>query len=426
MVSRFGVIADDFTGANDTGAQFEKYGLTTIVLTDPAKIQGITLKPQVLVIDTESRADSQKLASKKSREAALALKLANVKLMYKKIDSTLRGNIGIEIDVIMDELSLDVTIVAPAYPQNQRTTVRGRHLIGKVPIQSTEFAKGQDLETSDSHIPTILQRQTTRKVGQIHLHTVRRGMEALRQQIERQKENGEQIIVVDATTQADLEIIAQTAFANDWLACGSAGLAERFAFVVQKLRKPKPVLMISGSTSRTTARQISRVKEVLGAYVIDLKVETLLGEGTAREDELKRTVAGAVEALAQRKDVVVSSAKGTEQVDRALTSGKKLGLSKSEIRRKSLSCIAMICRGIIASSEIAGLVLVGGDTAFKIIKTVKASGTLIEDEIVPGMPSCRILGGKYEGLLAVTKAGGFGADDALVLAADYLKRAHVK
>ena len=102
-VHRVGVIADDLTGANDTGVQFSKYGLSTMVVFDVDHVYELADDVDIVVIETDGRwcdpkaAYSRvKLQQKPSRKPAYRLR--------KKIDSTLRGNIGAELDAVMDVL----------------------------------------------------------------------------------------------------------------------------------------------------------------------------------------------------------------------------------------------------------------------------------------------------------------------------------
>ncbi len=125
MNKKLAVIADDFTGANDTGVQFSKKGLKTIVVTNTQNVENVLEKLDVLVIDTESRVADKKTAYEKVSETVKTLKSHGFEFIYKKLDSTLRGNIGIEIAAAMDAAGVNLALVAPALPSNGRTTIGG-------------------------------------------------------------------------------------------------------------------------------------------------------------------------------------------------------------------------------------------------------------------------------------------------------------
>ena len=98
------VIADDLTGANDTGVQFSKQGYSTqVAILSDTQSQHLasTLSQEaldVLVIDTETRDADAAAARARIRAVLASLYLQPGDIVYKKIDSTLRGQIGVELD----------------------------------------------------------------------------------------------------------------------------------------------------------------------------------------------------------------------------------------------------------------------------------------------------------------------------------------
>ena len=111
---RVGIIADDYTGAADTGVQFSKKRLKTSIVRDLKRIEKTAERVDVLVFDTESRGDPKEVAYKKVALAAEEFKKTGVEIIYKKIDSTLRGNLGVELDAAIDTLNVSAVILCPA------------------------------------------------------------------------------------------------------------------------------------------------------------------------------------------------------------------------------------------------------------------------------------------------------------------------
>lgn len=140
-MAKLGVIADDLTGANDTGVQFSKQGLKTIVLSKADSLVELSKQADVIVLDTESRALSKQDAYERVKEAANRLVEAKISIIYKKIDSTLKGNIGAEIDAVMDATGINPAIVVPAFPANKRVTVGGYQLVNQIPLGKTEASR---------------------------------------------------------------------------------------------------------------------------------------------------------------------------------------------------------------------------------------------------------------------------------------------
>ncbi|MFB0550944.1 MAG: four-carbon acid sugar kinase family protein, partial [Nitrososphaeria archaeon] len=152
MTPLFGVIADDFTGACDVGVQFRKRGLETVVLAGAQSLTGFEGELDVAVLNTESRNAGPEDAYGKVRDSLGALRKIGARLVYKKIDSTLRGNLGAELDAIMDEAEVKAVIVAPSFPAQKRTTVDGHLLVNNTPLGRTEFALEPSNRLEASHI----------------------------------------------------------------------------------------------------------------------------------------------------------------------------------------------------------------------------------------------------------------------------------
>lgn len=135
------VIADDFTGSNDTGVQLVKHGYYVITLIGTAGVKKYEDVADALVIDTETRSIPALVAYEKLKEISNIVGEYKEAVVYKKIDSTLRGNIGVEIKALREGLKPELTIFAPAFPKNGRTTEKGVHYLKGVPVDKTELAR---------------------------------------------------------------------------------------------------------------------------------------------------------------------------------------------------------------------------------------------------------------------------------------------
>ena len=126
---QLGIIADDLTGANDAGVQFAKYGLQTITVLDlEEKDLKLLSEAAVIVVDTETRNLNKLEAYERVRRLTESLVSQKISLIYKKIDSTLRGLPGVELMAVMRAIGVKVGVVVPAFPANKRI-VSGLSLI---------------------------------------------------------------------------------------------------------------------------------------------------------------------------------------------------------------------------------------------------------------------------------------------------------
>ena len=142
---KLAVIADDLTGAADTAVQFCPYFMNPILVSyknfspDSSKVAGFD--SEVLAVYTNSRSMTPELAGKRVGQIARVLTVYRPLRTYKKIDSCLRGNVGTEVDAIIDEMGYDLCFIAPAFPAMGRTTLHDIHLVDGIPVSQTELSK---------------------------------------------------------------------------------------------------------------------------------------------------------------------------------------------------------------------------------------------------------------------------------------------
>lgn len=420
---KIGVIADDLTGANDTAIQFTKWGLRSRVLLELESPSHLIENQDVIVVDTNSRSDSHNSAYRKVRMATRFLKKEGARLYYKKIDSTLRGNIGSELDAVMDELNTDLSFVVSAFPATGRTTLDGYQLVYGKLLEKTEIAQDPLRPIKNSHVPTIIGRQTNRKIGQVKLSEIRRDLADLSKRITELRTNGYKILVFDAETQKDLRKIASLYPDKHQVkvVCGPAGFAEELAKRTGT-ETEKPTLTVAGSLSQVTADQVEMVRSQPKTRIIELDIIGILKAGEPPSKEIDQIVDNATETISEGYDLVVrpQDPRTTRRVLYEVPSdlGEDLAYSASKI----ILLLGRITNEILEKSEVSGLILTGGDTARGVCIAIKAEVINIDDEVLPGIPSGIIVGGRQEGLRIVTKAGSFGEETALVDSVLFLKR----
>lgn len=411
---RLAVIADDLTGAADTGVQFRKWGLTVEVLIGLDALRDAFRRADIVVVDTECRADLTEEVYRKVKEAAERLVSLGAEQIYTKIDSTVRGNIGTQIEAVMDAVDAEMAFIAPAYPANGRTTVDGYQMIHGTPVDETEYA--EEMAIKEGHVPTLIRLQSRRNIDQIGLETVRRGLGALNRQVGALRDEGVEVIVFDAVSERDLAVIAGGA-RNIRTISGSAGLASELPLGLG-LRSVKPVLSICGSTRSQARLQADALVERLGCSTVEVYALKVVEGGAPYKDEVERCIREVSGALRAGMDVLVTSAPEEDSAERAISLGRSLGLGEDEVRSRIEGALATIASAALEEVAVSGLILTGGSTALMICKALEVERVEILEEVQPGIPLLSLTGG----LRAVTKAGGFGGEDALVEAVKYLRR----
>ena len=153
--------------------------------------------------------------------------------------------------------------------------------------------------------------------------------------------------------------------------------------------------------------------------VIDVEIGKLFTE--ERPVEMKRITDLITQYSLKGEDVIVRSASTKEIVTWSFETGQKYGLSRLNVSELIASFLGEIARFVIQEIKINGILLTGGDTAIKAVESLSVSGTLIKDEILPGIPYGHFIEDQYKNITVVTKAGGFGEEDAIVKVLKYLR-----
>jgi uncharacterized protein YgbK (DUF1537 family) len=226
-------LADDLTGALEIGAKFAGAGISALVTADPAAAMEATVR----VIDTETRHLGPAEASARIRHLACAAQSSPPRLIYKKTDSTLRGNIAAELTALAAVFPDSPLVYVPAYPRLGRTVRNGHLLVDGVPVHLTAFAQDPLNPIRESHIPTLL--------GAPGIH------------------------VRDAETDDEIRGAAVELFAHPGtlVAAGPAAFAEALAGCIRAPDPPPPgfrplnrCLVINGSLHPVAARQIEAMQ----------------------------------------------------------------------------------------------------------------------------------------------------------------------
>ena len=384
------LLADDLTGACDAGVQFTLHGFSSrVVLLGDATTQG-----EVGIASTDSRDLAPQEAEARVREACQRMGIlccpglpAAEELLFKKIDTVFRGNIGCEVKAMMTATGRRLAVVAPAFP------AMGRTIPGGWLETASAGSAGQRL-----YVPELLRQQGLESVR--CLTRAETGcIGGLKEAIANGAAGHRCCLVVDAETQEDLTDLVRAAGdrAAEVLWVGSAGLAGALAtfladgrWVPEARERPLanyslrrgPVLTVVGSTHPVTQAQCKAAENTAGAVRVHL-APSLLGKALA-----------------------------------ALKAEQHL-LACVDMTAVNTACLEEFLQAAVHSG-VCGLVLTGGDTASLVCRTLGAKAIRLGGEVRTGVPWGRLQGGLADGCRVVTKSGGFGEADALSAAAAFL------
>ena len=419
MMPQVLLIADDLTGAADSGVQFARAGWRTLlVLHHPPG--GLALEPgslqeaDVLVLSSESRgmADSAD-AARAVKNVLAGCSSSPFPLVYKKIDSTLRGHPAAELAALMSALGEGRALIAPAFPAQGRTTQGGRVLVNGLPLEQTSFSR--EVPTGD------LRRIFGGEAARLPLETMR-GAETL---IKSALNKARGLVIADAENDADLLRLARAALAQGvrvW--CGSAGLAGALAACMgskpgANIEPPSPptrlpghFLAVAGSLHPATAAQVAAARRA-GAVVIQPPPAFFSHPFPQGIAETAARLAG---ALADGRHAVLAALPPADLMVTLDPTQKQFGYTQPRNSISPAQIAARLAQTAALALETfapAGLLLTGGETAHAVCRALGCTRLWLGGEVEPGIPWSRMADGRFPGLLVVTKAGGFGRKDSL-------------
>jgi D-threonate/D-erythronate kinase len=415
------IVADDFTGASDTGVQFSRNNLQAMVITGTEGIIENLDKCDVLAVDTESRFDDASTAASKVHEVGKIATTGNIRYFYKKIDSTMRGNIGAEISALMDSLGAEHTYVVPALPEYGRTTFNGKVYVNGILLEETEFSKDPKNPVRESFIPKIIARQTDKKTALIIHEYIVAGREVLTEKLQFHRDAGVKIIIFDAKHEKDLDLIASviSEFSEKSIFAGCSGLAEYLAKYLFSGKEKKSGVVIAGSVSDVTRGQITFAVHYLPVKLVDINTSRIFS--AERSGEKQRILDIVKDSALKGEDVIIRSAPNREVVNKTFEIGEEAGLTRDAVSEAIALFLGEAAGDIIRGGSIGGVLLTGGDTAVKTVQNLNVRGVILQDEVVHGIPYGRFVGEEFNKILVISKAGGFGSEDAIFRVLNFLR-----
>jgi D-threonate/D-erythronate kinase len=425
-MERFYIIADDLTGANDAGVQLSKLGIRSTVFLDLN--ESIQLPTEgAAIVDTDSRALDEQAAYQKARNMSSIFYQQGYQHVYKKMDSTLRGNVAAELAAVVSVHQPEIVVVAPAFPKMMRQTMKGYQYVNGQLVSETEFGRDPKTPVKDSFISNLLKEHVEDRICLMDQSTVHSPY--VQEWIKEHTGQGRTWFICDAANDEELAIIAD-AFAGvskKTVWAGSAGLIEFLPKALglqnegarnEELAITK-TLTVSASLSEVTKHQLETVRKMPDSYLVEVNPVDLI-----KKTYCLQTILAAIAEQPTKDHIVLfvdSSAdnrKATKQLETELL------LSKTQIGEAISRELGLISRAIIHTfSDINGLVLTGGDTAKAVCNQLEMNQMQLYTEVETGLPIGKMIGGGDDRQFwTVTKAGGFGNENSLKNALKYMKR----
>lgn len=428
-----GAVADDLTGATTTGVLLARSKARTAVFFNEEaaeKTEGID-ELDAILISSNSRPLPANEAYDKVKSATIALKKMGVEYFSKRIDTTLRGGVGVEIDAMLDQMKEGtVAVVVPAMPQSRRILVGGYSVIDGVALINTPVAQDVRTPVKENYIPRLLEGQTRRKVGLVTLDKVLAGEEVIEEALAEQKKAGCEVIVVDGITLEDVENIAKACISLRWdvVAVDPGPFTSKLAFYRELISAEEPnippqadeagktVLIAAGSATPVTKKQMEILCQDPRHVRVSVEPLPLIEGGDIALDEVFKAVNKAAELLEsdnQPRAILFETALHGELLNLDEEDNKRHyagGMSANRINAGLGMIISQLLEKV-GKEKVAGLYTTGGDTMVNVCYQLGVECIEVMDYVIPQTDVGRLVGSKYSGLPVVGKGGLTGNDN---------------
>lgn len=413
------IIADDLTGALDTGVQFSKKNMSAVVTTDlNFNFEDICKEADVVVIDTESRHIPADEAKERVKSALSKFDKKEIKFFYKKTDSTLRGNIGSEVEGFMEGLNIDEVSFIPAFPLGKRTVKDGVLYVNNVKLAETQFAMDILNPVTDSFIPDIINKQSDINVK----------LKDINEEFSPLDDKEKHIYIFDSENIENMENIGKFLHNKNRLnyTIGNAGFAEVLTHYIKSDTKKEDIILeddrilfVCGSVNITSLKQC-KYAEKIGYCSDSLKFTNIISEDYKNSANYITDKEYFKEKINNNKKFLLRTSDSEDVIKKAIEYTEKNSISMEDLTSNIANSTGQLVSDLIREHDIKNLIIFGGDTLMGILKNIGCQYIIPVSEIFPGVVFTRAVG-KNTAINVITKAGGFGEESIIERINEFLE-----
>ena len=422
-MQKYIVIADDLTGSNATCSLFKKIGLRAASI---LKLQGdINYDVDVISYSTASRGLDKEEAYKKVSEAIKILKNKDVLVYNKRIDSTLRGNIGTEINAMLDNLEDDrIAVVIPSYPDSGRIVVNKTMLVNGVLLENSDAGKDPKTPIKTSCVESLIQKGIKYSSTYFTLSDIEQPIEEIVKKIQEAIKKS-RVLIFDAVNNEDIIKISK-AIINSDINIVTVDPGPFTLYYSKELQKKnhleKKILMVIGSVTATTKKQIEYILQEEDIFLVKMKVEDFFEKETCLK-EIERVISFIKKGIASYDlFLVTTSPIGDEKKADLQKLAENLNTTVEEISKIIANTLTETVVKILKETEkFEGVYSSGGDITIALLEKLKAIGVEIREEVIPLAAYGRLIGGDFPNLKLVSKGGMVGDEKTIKLCLHKIK-----
>ncbi len=429
------VLADVITGGSTVGAMLEKNRSTVCSLLNARGIHD----PEVsnfdcLVYSTNSRHLKPAQSYQIVFSATRLLRSPEVKIYAKMIDAAMRGNTCTETQALLDALGDPdrVAIVVPAFPALKRICVGGYILVDGKPVQKS-LADLDETPAQTGRIADLFTEKFAYPAQALHIKEYSHGVGYLSSQISKLAASGVRAIIMDCTSQEDINLIADAVIASKikFLAVDPGPFTATLARKVMRsdaqasISSSAKIFGIIGGNNPFLGTQVEQLKLEYNPLIVTVRDTEFLNDDQSRYMEIARVVEEICSKIdGQTLILAVSEAVGNVQVNNALQEDLYHS-TRSALEALDLISAAygqITAKVLERNPDIQALYSTGADLTAAACRELKAIGLRIMGQVLPLTSYGEILGGSHSGLKCINTTSSSTDTNTITESIQYLMR----
>ena len=417
-----GCIADDFTGASDAASFLANQGIKTLLFNGVPKDTTLMRDCAAIVIAMKTRNIPADEAVRDTLEAFRWLKAQGVEQYYIKycstFDSTPKGNIGPDIDAVMEAGGVHYTLLCPSLPVNRRIVRNGTLIVDGKPIAEGHMAQHPLNPIWASSIPELMKPQGKYPCMILEKELLEKNKEEILDEVEKFGEKWEHFYIVpDYETDEQGKKIVEV-FGQNPLLTGGSGILEHMAENYKNQYDcsggetlpswtPGNGIALSGSCSTATCVQCKNYEAENPAKIV---YPSKLLSGAESVETLWKM------AEEDPKREVLFYSAGATDPDSRVYKNEKEAEKASAILEKTMAEIGKKAY----DAGYTRIISAGGETSSALALALGFDAFIIGESIAPGVPIMIPL--HHQNIRIALKSGNFGQPDFFKKAFDMTRK----
>lgn len=415
-MSKVLIIADDLTGANANCALMKTIGLRAASITGN-NLEKLPEDIDVVALTTDSRAMEKGQAYKRVYDKVKKYKDKSIDLYSKRIDSTLRGNLGTELKAYQDALEAKtIGICVPSFPDSGRIVVNNYLYVNGISLMNTDAGKDPKISAVSNLVTENFKKDYDGQIIHIGIDEIDKGIDNIKNLIIANKDKD--LIVFDAITNEQIFLIAKASIASqiDFISVDPGPFTKEVTrLLYQKESIRTKALALIGSVTNVTINQMNELKNNYNYYQVDVDASKLIEIDKAIE-EIESAVEEASENL-KNHDLIIVTTTPKDIKDRLDLNkiSENMSLSIDDLSLLISRGLAKIGKDLVTKEDsISGIFSSGGDITVATVEELLSDGIEIKEEIQPLVAYGRMINGLKPGLKIVSKGGMVGNKNVMV------------